>query len=174
MTVKLNRLGYLFSIGTKLRLIVWLALIAYGLYTTFTAKEPDAVGAILLIIVVLVLETAAIFYFPITSFQVREGEIEYYDKINVGFGKNNKYEKMGFLIRDVKSIKIERGAVEKLFGFANIEIEGESEAASGFDTYRSPKRRYHFFYGVRNPDELYDELCKFFPEGVVKNNTTWR
>ena len=108
MTVKLNRLGYLFSIGTKLRLIVWLALIAYGLYTTFTAKEPDAVGAILLIIVVLVLETAAIFYFPITSFQVREGEIEYYDKINVGFGKNNKYEKMGFLIRDVKSIKIER------------------------------------------------------------------
>ena len=100
--------------------------------------------------------------------------IEYYDKINVGFSNNSKYEKMGFLIKDVKSIKIESGVIEKLFGFANIEIEGEAGAASGFDTYRIPKRKYHFFYGVRNPDELYDELCKFFPDGVVKNNTSWR
>ena len=35
-------------------------------------------------------------------------------------------------------------------------------------------RKAHTFYGVRNPDELYDELCKFFPEGVVKNKTSWR
>jgi hypothetical protein len=128
----------------------------------------------LLMALILVIETAALLYFPVTSFTVREGEIEYYDKINIGFGKNSKYEKMGFLIKDVKSIKIENGVIEKLFGFANIEIEGEAVGASGFDTYRIPKRKYHFFYGVRNPDELYDELCKFFPDGVVKNNTSWR
>ena len=174
MTVKLNRFGYLFSIGTKMRLALWIAFFAYAVYSVITSKEPNTMSIFILMALILVIETAALLYFPVTSFTVREGEIEYYDKINVGFSNNSKYEKMGFLIKDVKSIKIESGVIEKLFGFANIEIEGEAVGASGFDTYRIPKRKYHFFYGVRTPDELYDELCKFFPDGVVKNNTTWR
>ena len=174
MTVKLNRWGYLFSIGTKMRLAFWLVFSAYAVYSVITSKEPNTMSIFILMALILVIETAALLYFPVTSFTVREGEIEYYDKINVGFSNNSKYEKMGFLIKDVKSIKIESGVIEKLFGFANIEIEGKAGAASGFDTYRIPKRKYHFFYGVRNPDELYDELCKFFPDGVVKNNTSWR
>ena len=174
MTVKLNRFGYLFSIGTKSRLAFWAVILAYAVYSEVTSEKSDIMSIVILLAIILVLETAALLYFPVTTFIVREGEIEYYDKINVGFGNNNKYEKMGFLIRNIKSIKIESGAIEKLFGFANIEIDGEAEAASGFDKYRTPKRRYHFFYGVRNPDELYDELCKFFPDGVVKNNISWR
>ena len=174
MTVKLNRFGYLFSIGTKLRLAFWAVILAYAVYSVVTSEKSDIMSIVVLSAIILVLETAALLYFPVTTFIVREGEIEYYDKINVGFSNNRKYEKMGFLIRDVKSIKIESGAIEKLFGFANIEIEGEAVAASSFDTYRIPKRKYHFFYGVRNPDELYDDLCKFFPSGVVENNTTWR
>ena len=174
MTVKLNRFGYLFSIGTKMRLSFWIVFFAYAVYGVITSEEPDTMSIFLLMALILVIETAALLYFPVTSFTVREGEIEYYDKINVGFSNNSKYEKMGFLIKDVKSIKIESGVIEKLFGFANIEIEGKAVGASGFDTYRIPKRKYHIFYGVRNPDELYDELCKFFPDGVVKNNTSWR
>lgn len=174
MTVKLSRWGYLFSIGTKLRLAFWAVILAYAVYSVLGSEESDIMGIILLSAIILVLETAALLYFPVTSFIVREGEIEYYDKIDVIPGKGSRYEKMGFLIQDVKYIKIEQGVIEKLFGFANIEIEGEAGAASSFDTYRIPKRKYHFFYGVRNPDELYAELCKFFPEGVVKNNTTWR
>ena len=174
MTVKLNRFGYLFSIGTKMRLALWIAFFAYAVYSVITSKEPNTMSIFILMALILVIETAALLYFPITSFTVREGEIEYYDKVDVLPGKDSKYEKMGFLVKDVKSIKIENGVIEKLFGFANIEIEGEAGAASGFDTYRIPKRKYHFFYGVRNPDELYAELCKFFPDGVVKNNTSWR
>jgi hypothetical protein len=174
MTVKLNRFGYLFTVGSKLRFGLWLVILAYMVYTCITSNEWNVGGFIVLGLAVLTVEVFTILYFPVTSFTVREGEIEYYDKINVGFQKNTKYEKMGFLIKDVKSIKIESGVIEKLFGFANIEIEGEAVGASGFDTYRIPKRKYHFFYGVRNPDELYDELCKFFPDGVVKNNTSWR
>ena len=174
MTVKLNRFGYLFSIGTKLRLAFWAMILAYAVYSVITSEESDIMSIFLLMALILVIETAALLYFPVTSFVVREGEIEYYDKINIGFGKNSKYEKMGFLIKDVKYIKIENGVIEKLFGFANIEIEGEAVGASGFDTYRIPKRKYHFFYGVQNHDELYDDLCKFFPKGVVKDNTSWR
>lgn len=174
MTVKLNRFGYLFSIGTKMRLAFWVVILAYAVYSVVTSEKSDIMSIVILSAIILVLETAALLYFPVTTFIVREGEIEYYDKINVGFSNNRKYEKMGFLIRDVKSIKIESGAIEKLFGFANIEIEGEAVAASSFDTYRIPKRKYHFFYGVRNPDELYADLCRFFPSGVVEDNTTWR
>jgi uncharacterized membrane protein YdbT with pleckstrin-like domain len=174
MTVKLSRWGYLFSIGTKRRLAFWIVFFAYAVYGVITSEEPDTMGIFLLIALILVIETAALLYFPVTSFTVREGEIEYYDKINVGFSNNSKYEKMGFLIKDVKSIKIESGVIEKLFGFANIEIEGKAVGASGFDTYRIPKRKYHVFYGVRNPDELYAELLKFFPSDIVKDNTIWR
>jgi hypothetical protein len=28
-------------------------------------------------------------------------------------------------------------------------------------------RKAHTFYGVRNPDELYAELCKFFPSEII-------
>ena len=174
MTVKLNRWGYLFRRFTKISIVFWLCFAAYSIHDFVMDPNSDIRGLILLWVLVIVIQKGSALYLAITSFQVREGQIEYYDKIDVVPGKGTRYEKMCFLLRDVKSIKIKQGIFEKLFGFSHIEIEGESEAASSFDTYRIPKRKKHFFYGVRNPGELYDDLCRFFPNGVVEDNTTWR
>ena len=174
MTVKLNRWGYLFRRFTKISLVFWLCFAAYSIHDFVTDPNSDIRGLILLWVLVIVIQKGSALYLAITSFQVREGQIEYYDKIDVVPGKGTRYEKMCFLLRDVKSIKIKQGIFEKLFGFSHIEIEGESEAASSFDTYRIPKRNKHFFYGVQSPEKLYDDLCKFFPNGVVEDNTSWR
>ncbi len=174
MTVKLNRWGYLLRGFTKFSIIFWLCFAAFSLYEFITDPQKDIRGLIVLWVVVIVIEKLSDLYLAITSFQVREGEIEYYDKIDVIPGKGTKYEKMGFLLRDIKSIEIKQGIFEKLFGFAHLEIEGEAEAASEFDKYRLPKRKKHFFYGVQNKEDLYDDLRKFFSADIVKDNTNWR
>lgn len=174
MTVKLNRWGYLFRRFTKISIVFWLCFAAYSIHDFVMDPNSDIRGLILLWVLVIVIQKGSALYLAITSFQVREGQIEYYDKIDVVPGKGTRYEKMCFLLRDVKSIKIKQGIFEKLFGFSHIEIEGESEAASSFDTYRIPKRKKHFFYGVQSPEELYADLCRFFPNGVVEDNTSWR
>lgn len=174
MTVKLNRFGYLFNPSQYIRYLMWLGFYAYIIYIVITNQYNSIVVLIPITAIILIVEAYFLFYLSITSFQVREGEIEYYDKISTNFGRSTKYEKMGFVIKDIRSIEIKQGVIEKLFGFAHIKVVGESEAASEFDKYRIPQRKYHHFYGVKNSEDLYDELCKFFPVGIVENNAEWR
>jgi len=178
MTVKLNRWGYLFSGSSKIRYFLWAVVNAYCIYYIFTDSNTDAIVLIPLNIIFLFVELVNFLIFSVSSFIVGNGYIEYYQNVEMErVLQNSSYEKMCFRIKEVKCIKIKQGIVEKLFGFAHVEVSGLATAASSFDVYRIqhiPQRKHHFFYGVRNPDELYDELCKFFPEGVVKNNTTWR
>jgi hypothetical protein len=169
MTVKLNRLGNIFSRKAAGRYLLYALLYAYCFYGIFSESNTSFYVLIPLSAVLLIMEFFFILYFPITSFRVESGSIEYYDKIETSrMGNYRSYEKMGFLVKDVKSIKISRNFFEKLFGFAHIEVDGLAEGASSFDTYRIPKRKYHYFCGVRNADELYDSLCGFFSDGVVE------
>lgn len=178
MTVKLNRWGYLFSVSSKVRCFLWVILYAYCIYCIFKNTNTGVIVLIPLTIMFFIVELYNFIIFSVSSFKVGNGFIEYYENVEMTrVLHNSSYEKVAFIIKDVKSIKIKQGIIEKIFGFAHLEVSGLAMAASSFDVYsiqHIPKRKYHFFYGVRNPDELYDELCKFFPDGVVKNNTSWR
>ncbi|MBQ8862875.1 MAG: hypothetical protein IJ021_09095, partial [Clostridia bacterium] len=113
----------------------------------------------------------------VSSFRVGNGFIEYYENVEMTrVSRNSSYEKVGFIIKDVKYIEIKQGIIEKIFGFAHLEVSGLATAASSFDVYsiqHIPQRKHHIFYGVRNYDELYDELLKFFSSDIVKDNTIW-
>ncbi len=171
MTVKLNRWGYLFSGSSKIRYFLWAVVNAYCIYYIFTDSDTDAIVLIPLNIIFLFVELVNFLIFSVSSFRVGNGFIEYYENVEMTrVLHNSSYEKMCFLIKDVKSIEIKQGVIEKLLGFAHLKVLGLATAASSFDVYRIqhiPQRKHHFFYGVRNPEALYDELCKFFPSDVV-------
>ncbi|MBQ8402929.1 MAG: hypothetical protein IJX55_00705 [Clostridia bacterium] len=177
MTVKLNRWGYLFSGNSKVRCFLWVILYAYCIYSIFTDSDTEAIVLIPLTIMFFVVELYNFLIFPVSSFRVGNGFIEYYENVEMTrVSRNSSYEKVGFIIKDVKYIEIKQGIIEKIFGFAHLEVSGLATAASSFDVYsiqHIPQRKHHIFYGVRNYDELYDELLKFFSSDIVKDNTIW-
>ena len=185
MTVKLNRLGNIF----RKEFLFVLLFAFFEVLITFSVSTQNIYFCFFGIFAIILTFLMYFCSFP-RYFTVENGFLQY--KRNITFpdngndtdihfsfvikrgGKPKESAEITFCVQDIYSIEISQTPSEKAFNIGRVTFQGHMYILPDKYEDKVINRKAHTFYGVRNPDELYADLCKFFPDGVVKNNTSWR